>query len=339
MKKLKTFLIAFLCAVLGACLLAFAGCAVTTPPDADDGGGTPPVIEDGDNGDSDDDNDEAAKEYVTIYVDVFAQKVEKGKIFSPETPTKPSTKEHDYTFVGWFYEGTDTPYTDIVIEETIRIESRFTETLRKYPLTVTFQPERLNMTGVKSENLFTVSNSKLTVTLQNQAGTNIPVTVTGGKFSVSVLPGNYTVDYTYDGVTYHKDIAVGYNNASISAPISQKVTIGGSITGTVGGQSYTYPSFGSGFTATNDKSVTLTGHTYAYIGGEELTNKYYIEADVKFNGGVGSTAGILAAAQFGNISAETSSTYQKQGTSDVNLPKLAFSLSNDNTLYSYDVGG
>lgn len=256
------------------------------------------------------------------------------KIVCPvQNPVKDMTASTVYTFAGWFNGETEWNFDTSTVSGPTVIVGSFAQEDRKYDYTLTFTTEKMTLAGLEDYTLFDVDYDVVKVTASN--GSKTYTAVNGGDNALIRMPaGDYDITVTYKNATYTGSTTMTYADKSESMYLKQIVDLGGKMKGEVNGKRYEYPSFGGNRTI-GENSVTTTGITYVYVG-EEITDKYYLEADVKLES-VGKMIGFMGASTFGNLSNDNDKTLQ--GDSDRLKHKLTLSFSGGNKLYySHDNG-
>lgn len=78
-----------------------------------------------------------------ITIDGVEYEAEVGSLLTePQAPEKASTAQYEYTFDGWYKEGTDEKwnFSEDKITENLSLVSKFTETLREYQIKIGSNP-------------------------------------------------------------------------------------------------------------------------------------------------------------------------------------------------------
>jgi|GEM_PF-4333717 len=242
-------------------------------------------------------------------------------------PTKAPTVSTVYVFEGWYNGDAAWDFDSTVVTGPTAIVAVFGEEGRKYDYTLTFTTEKMNLAGVTDYTLFDVDYSVVNVTAKS--GDKTFTAVNGADSVVLSIPaGDYTVTVKYKNATYEKNITTGNADKTDSMYLKQIVDVGGKMIGSVGGKTYAYPSFAYS-RVIGENSVSFSGISYVYLG-EEITDTYYLEADVEL-ASVGRMIGIMGASTFGNISNDNDKTLQ--GDDDRLKHKLVFSFSGGNAIY------
>lgn len=159
----------------------------------------------------------------------------------------------------------------------------------------------------------------MTASVQEDGGKPVMLDVSSsGKVTANLTMGSYTLTVTRGDITRSKQITVS-GNSTDSIAFPKDIDLGGSVGD--------YASFASGWEKLSYNSVKISSFAYVYIGlsEEELTDRYYLEANVDFQN-VGKFLGILAAAEYGDIS----------GGDGGGKQKLTFSYSGGNKIYKGD---
>lgn len=239
----------------------------------------------------------------------------------PADPTKAADQDCEYDFVGWKVKGTDNiwDFDNDTVTEDITLVAVF-DAVELHTVTITVTGEKVDIPGVEAP-LFmptaaqlegvaagVIDRGDITVKVENGVAT---FRARSGEYTVRVSKGNYTTD-----------VVVSVNDANATAYaylIPQDVK--------VGGKAGNYDSFGGNWTKDGVDAVTLTSVSYVFVDAtnEELSTRYYYEADVDFPG-CGSVVGFMAAHV-------TDKALSGGGN------KIGFSFSGGDTIYWYNSNG
>lgn len=252
------------------------------------------------------------KEDTVVYVD-YGDKLE-----VPTNPTKAADGEYEYDFDAWYKAGTEEKWSFVQnnITEPISLEAKFTP-VELQSVSFGFVGETLTVAGVEVP-MFELSAGDIAAIAVKigKEGDLKPVTLDGkGIASVKLRAGDYKISYEIGGVTKEQSFTVG--DKSVSELISAKA-----FEAKLGGNMGDYPSFSSGWSKLADDKLDLNGYSWVYADAteDELTDRYYVEANVNLKTN-GKFVGVLAACDYADISAT--------GTGR----KLSFSLSGGNKIY------
>ena len=251
---------------------------------------------------------ESARKYWILMGSDYVEGAYGELLEKPADPTKPDSGDTSYTFEGWYTaDGVKWNFDTDTVKGEMTLEARFTENLRTYTYTYLIVPETKKLMGVESE-LFTIKDEDVTATIAKGEETT-SLEVKNGTITVTAPRGNYKVTIGYKGQEIEKTLYL-QTDGEAKIIVNQNMQIAG--------KAGELDSFGDNYTV-DGNSVTLTKHTYAYLGGEEPTDTLYMEAYVEFKGGVGSMVGMMPAAEHKVLS----------GGGD----KLVFSYSGSNRIY------
>jgi len=282
--------------------------------------------------------DEVTRKYNVTFDGKNSKKYEYGSLITkPADPEKEATSTNEYEFVGWFNGETAWDFENDTVSGDVNLTAKFNEVARRYNLTVSIVPEAISLKGVPALPLFDFTEADyegMNPVLTDGEGNEITASAGDGKITARIAPGNYTLKFTYRGKEITESVKMLSGNSSVRVQVAQEVDLGGKMKGEVDGKTYEYPSFGGNYTV-KDGTLKTTGISYAYIG-EEITDTYYLEADVNFET-VGKMVGIMGASEFGNLSNDADK--KLQGEDDKLQHKLVFSFSGSKSIfYQHDNG-
>ena len=251
---------------------------------------------------------ESARKYWILMGEDYVEGAYGELLTKPADPTKPDNGDISYTFEGWYTaDGVKWNFDTDTVKGEMTLEARFTENVRTYTYTYVLVPETKKLMGVESE-LFTLKDEDITATLTKGDETT-SLEVNNGTVTVTAPRGNYKVTFGYKGQEIEKTLYL-QTDGEAKITVQQNMQIAG--------KAGDLDSFGSNYTV-DGNSITLTKHTYAYLGGEDPTDTLYMEAYVEFTSGVGTIVGMMPAAEHKTLSAGGD--------------KLVFSYSAMNRLY------
>lgn len=260
---------------------------------------------------------ETVRKYQVNFDGVFYQVEYGSKLTRPEDPVKESTSTTVYVFDKWVKYGTDEEWnfeTDVVTGN-VDLAPVFIEREREYAYKYNLVSEQRTFFG-KLYDLYDIKDEDVQVTVTSGGEAYSTPEVKDGSFEVVGVKGTYNVSIAWKGTVTERVCRLQTNGEA-------DIVIGKSIE--IGGKAGDLESFGSNYTVNGD-SITITGTTFAYIGGEEPTDVLYMEAKSAFNSGVGQMVGFMPAANHAELS----------GNGD---KKLIFSYSGGNKLYYQEVAG
>lgn len=190
-----------------------------------------------------------------------------------------------------------------------------------YSVNVKIVPEQVSVAGTAYDfyQFDSEDFSDMTASVQKDGEQPVQLDVTSsGNVFANLTIGTYTLTVTRGTEVRTKQITVS-GNATDSIAFPKDIDLGGSVGD--------YASFNTGWEKLSENSVKISSYAYVYIGLDEneLTDRYYFEADVDFKD-VGKFLGILAAAEYGDIS----------GGAGGGKQKLTFSYSGGNKIYKGD---
>lgn len=252
-----------------------------------------------------------------------------SKLTEPKDPTIPDNIKYRWineeTGETWDFEN-DFVQSDLVLV------SDYTDLITLY-----FLPEEITVAGNKYQTISITDDdyNAMNVIIRNENNEIIEHgAVTNKSLKLKVAQGKYTYAIELQGKTFGGEFTVDTSD-SYNIIISPEVVIGGYM-GT-DNDPYKYPSYGANYSVDGD-SISMWTYTYAFVGDGTLVDKVYIEANVKFpQNALGMMAGIMPACDVANLSGDDNKALQ--GASDKNKPKLVFSVSANNSLYSQKIAG
>ena len=239
----------------------------------------------------------------------------------PADPTKAADQDFEYDFVGWKVKGTDNiwDFDNDTVTEDITLVAVF-DAVELHTVTITVTGEKVDIPGVEAP-LFVPTAEQLEGVAAGVIDRgDITVKVENGVASFRARSGEYTVRVAKGN--YNTDVVVSVNDANATAYaylIPQDVK--------VGGKAGNFDSFSGNWTKKAADAVTLTSVSYVFVDAtnEELSTRYYYEADVDFPG-CGKVVGFMAAHV-------TDKALSGGGN------KIGFSFSGGNTIYWYNSNG
>ncbi len=152
---------------------------------------------------------EAAREY-DVVVNGVAQKVAYGvKLEKPANPTKETTESTIYTFDNWYIKGTDTVWNFLVdkVSKDVEIEARFTETARKYRVTISGVTREVAY-GVKLEKPADPTKESTIENVYVFDGWYIKGTDTKWDFDTDTVSGEVVIEPRFDEQVRKYDITI-----------------------------------------------------------------------------------------------------------------------------------
>lgn len=239
----------------------------------------------------------------------------------PADPTKAADQDCEYDFVGWKVKGTDNIWdfdNDTVTEDIILVA--VFDAVELHTVTITVTGEKVDIPGVEAPLFMPTAEQLSGVAAGVIDRGDITVKVDNGVASFRARSGEYTVRVAKGNYTTDVVVSVNEGNATAYAYlIPQDVK--------VGGKAGNYDSFGGNWTKDGVDAVTLTSVSYVFVDAtnEELSTRYYYEADVDFPG-CGKVVGFMAAHV-------TDKALSGGGN------KIGFSFSGGNTIYWYNSNG
>ncbi len=252
-----------------------------------------------------------------------------AKLTEPIDPTIPDNLKYH-----WINEDTGETWdfeNDFVQSDLVLVPD-FTDLFTLY-----FLPEEITVAGNKYQTITFSDNDyeAMDITIWNESNEIIEHgTITNKALKLKVARGEYTYKVELHDKTFNGGFTVG-SSGSYNAILIPEVVIGGYMGGD--DDPYKYPSYGANYSVDGD-SISMWTYTYAFVGDGTLVDKVYIEADVTFpQNALGMMAGIMPACEVANLSGDDNKALQ--GTSDKNKPKLVFSVSANNSLYSQEIAG
>lgn len=273
---------------------------------------------------------ETARKYKVIIGNEAPVLMEYGsKLVEPNDPTIPENIKYRWineeTGETWDFEN-DFVQSDLVIVPD------FTDLITLY-----FLPEEITVAGNKYQTITITDDDyeSMNITIWDENNEIIEHgDVTNKALKLKVAPGKYSYTVELQGKKFSGEFTVGTSD-SYNVILKPEAIIGGYM-GT-DNDPYKYPSYGANYSVDGD-SISMWTYTYAFLGDGTLVDKVYIEADVIFpQNALGMMAGIMPACDVANLSGDDNKALQ--GTSDKNKPKLVFSVSANNSLYSQKIAG
>ena len=263
-------------------------------------------------------NEDGSAHGTSLEITAFEKITDEQK---PADPTKAADQDCEYDFVGWKVKGTDNiwDFDNDTVTEDITLVAVF-DAVELHTVTITVTGEKVDIPGVEAP-LFVPTVEQLEGVAAGVIDRgDITVKVENGVASFRARSGEYTVRVAKGN--YNTDVVVSVNDANATAYaylIPQDVK--------VGGKAGNYDSFGGNWTPDGVDAVTLTSVSYVFVDAtnEELSTRYYYEADVDFPG-CGSVVGFMAAHV-------TDKALSGGGN------KIGFSFSGGNTIYWYNSNG
>lgn len=263
-------------------------------------------------------NEDGSAHGTSLEITAFEKITDEQK---PADPTKAADQDCEYDFVGWKVKGTDNiwDFDNDTVTEDITLVAVF-DAVELHTVTITVTGEKVDIPGVEAP-LFVPTADQLTGVAAGVIDRgDITVKVENGVATFRARSGEYTVRVAKGD--YTTDVVVSVNDANATAYaylIPQDVKVGGKVGN--------YDSFGGNWTPDGVDAITLTSVSYVFVDAtnEELSTRYYYEADVDFPG-CGSVVGFMAAHV-------TDKALSGGGN------KIGFSFSGGNIIYWYNSNG